>query len=152
VSTRREYPERPVVGVGGVVFDARGHIALIRRRFEPLAGRWSLPGGMVELGEGLKDAVAREVFEETGLHVAVGSLVEVFDRITPGDSGRPRYHFVLVDYLCRVLGGEAQAGSDVSEVALVDPTDLGPYELTDKARSVIARGLVLGQEVTASVS
>jgi 8-oxo-dGTP diphosphatase len=141
--SRREYPERPIVGVGGVVLDAGGRVVLVRRRFEPLAGRWSLPGGGVDVGETLEAAVAREVLEETGLEVHVGPLVEVFDRIMPDAEGRTRFHFVLVDYLCRVRGGRAQAGSDVSDVALADPAALDPYDLTDKARAVIARGLAL---------
>jgi ADP-ribose pyrophosphatase YjhB (NUDIX family) len=131
------------MGVGGVVLDERGRIALIRRRFAPLAGRWNLPGGLVELGETLERAVAREVLEETGLEVEVGPLVEVFDRITPGEGGRPLYHFVLADYLCRVRGGVARAGSDVSEVALVNRDELAPYDLTAKALAVIARGLAM---------
>jgi ADP-ribose pyrophosphatase YjhB (NUDIX family) len=141
--SRREYPERPIVGVGGVVLDVAGRVVLVRRRFEPLAGCWSLPGGAVDVGETLEAAVAREVLEETGLAVDVGPLVEVFDRITPGEHGRTRYHFVLADYLCRVRGGTARAGSDVSDVALADPDALGVYSLTEKAQAVIARGLAL---------
>ena len=141
--TRREYPERPIVGVGGVVVDVAGRVVLVRRRFEPLAGCWSLPGGAVDVGETLEAAVAREVLEETGLEVDVGPLVEVFDRITPGEYGRTRYHFVLADYLCHVRGGTLRAGSDVSDAALAEPGALGAYDLTEKAQAVIARGLAL---------
>src|SRR3989337_337946 len=108
---RREYPERPMVGVGGVVIrDTR--VLLVQRASEPLAGQWSLPGGAVELGETLEEAVVRELKEETGLTVRVVKLVEAFERIIRDDSGRPRYHYVLLDYLCEPLAGAACAGSD----------------------------------------
>jgi len=138
----REYPERPIVGIGAVIVDAGG-VVLIRRRFEPLAGRWSLPGGALELGETLEAAVAREMLEETGLDVDVGPVIEVFDRIVLDEARRVRYHYVLVDYLCRRLGGELRPGGDVDRAVLVDPADLGRYELTEKATAVIERGLDL---------
>ncbi len=138
----RQYPVRPIVGVGAVIIDA-GKVVLIRRRFEPLAGRWSLPGGTLELGETLEGGAAREVLEETGLQVDVGPLIEVFDRIMLDEERRVRYHFVLVDYLCRSVGGKLQAGSDVDDAVLVAPASLGAYELTEKASAVIARGLEL---------
>lgn len=146
--TRRDtrlYPERPIVGVGAVIVDA-GKVLIVRRRYEPLAGRWSLPGGTLELGETLTAGVAREMREETGLDVEVGPVIEVFDRIIVDPERRVRYHFVLVDYLCWPVGGELQAGSDVDDAVLVDPSALGPYELTEKASSVIARALDLHRE------
>jgi ADP-ribose pyrophosphatase YjhB (NUDIX family) len=120
-----------------------GKVVLIRRRYEPLKGRWSLPGGTLELGETLECGAAREVLEETGLRVEVGPLVEVFDRIMLDEERRVRYHFVLVDYLCRPVGGTLQAGSDVDAAVLVAQTSLGDYDLTEKASAVIARGLEL---------
>jgi mutator protein MutT len=141
---RREYPDRPYVGVGAVIVD-EGRVVLIKRRFEPLAGEWSLPGGNLEVGETLEAAVAREMAEETGLVVEVGPVIEVFDRIVRDAEGRVRFHFVLVDYLCWPVGGSLRAASDVSEAALVDPLDLGPYGLTTKATSVIDRALALWQ-------
>jgi mutator protein MutT len=141
----REYPDRPIVGVGAVIVDD-GKVVLIRRRHDPLAGQWSLPGGMVELGETLEEAVAREMLEETSLVVEVGPVIEVFDRIMYDESQRVRYHFVLVDYLCWPLGGELRAGSDVDAADLVDPVDLARYQLTDKATAVIERGLQLSRE------
>ena len=108
-------------------------------RFEPLAGQWSLPGGMLELGESLEAGLAREMLEETGLHVDVGPVVEVFDRILFDDDGRVRYHFVLVDYVCTVRGGTLASGSDVADVALADPGDLEQYRLAAKARDVIEK-------------
>ena len=139
----RAYPDRPIVGVGAVVLSEGGRIALVRRRYEPLAGEWSLPGGVVEVGETLEAAVAREVFEETGLDVRVGPVVDVFDRITFDADHRVHYHFVLVDYLCHATGGTLGSGSDASEVVLVEPSSLEQFRLTEKAVDVIARALRL---------
>jgi mutator protein MutT len=138
----RQYPARPIVGVGGIVVEA-GRVLLVRRRYEPLAGRWSLPGGTLEVGETLAAGVARELLEETGLEVEVGPLVDVFDRILTDGDERIRYHFVLVDYLCWPRGGALQAGSDVDEACYVDPASLGAYRLTRQAEAVIARALDL---------
>ena len=115
---RREFPEAPLVGVGAVVVDA-GRVLLVRRGKEPLKGQWSLPGGMLELGESLADGVAREVREETGLTVEVVELVELLDRIHRED-GRVRFHYVIADYLCRVAGGELKAASDADAVRWVE--------------------------------
>ncbi len=145
-SDTRQYPLRPIVGVGAVIVDA-GKVVLVRRRYEPLAGQWSLPGGTLELGETLEAGAAREVREETGLHVDVGPVIEVFDRIMLDEERRVRYHFVLVDYLCRPVGGELQAGSDVDAAVLVAPASLDAYDLTAKARAVIAHALELDREV-----
>jgi len=141
----RQYPQRPIVGVGAVIVDA-GRVVLVKRRYEPLAGHWSLPGGTLELGETLEAGVAREMREETGLHVEVGPVIEVFDRIMLDEERRVRYHFVLVDYLCRPVGGELKFGSDVDDAILVAPEALGAYDLTNKARAVIVRGLEMDRE------
>lgn len=135
----RLYPARPIVGVGGVII-AAGEVVLIKRRYEPLAGRWSLPGGSLEVGESLADGACRELREETGLEVEVGPIVEVFDRILRDDDGRVRYHFVLVDFLCRPTGGTLEAADDVSDARWVPLDGLTPYGLTDKAADVIALG------------
>lgn len=121
-------------------------VVLIKRRHEPLAGEWSLPGGGVEVGETLQTAVAREVEEETGLVVEVGEVIEVFDRIVLDDQQRVQYHFVLVDYLCRPLGGRLFAGSDAEDIRIADPAALESLGLTAKAVSVIGRGLALAEE------
>lgn len=142
MSDTRQYPERPIAGVGAVIIEA-GKVVLVRRRYEPLAGRWSLPGGTLELGETLEAGVAREMREETGLDVEVGPVIEVFDRIMLDADRRVRYHFVLVDYLCWPVGGDLQAGSDADSAVLVDPASLDAYDLTAKAQSVIARALAL---------
>ena len=139
---RREYPERPVVGVGGVVLrDTR--VLLVQRASEPLAGQWSLPGGAVELGETLEEAVVRELKEETGLVVRVVELVEAFERIIRDDSGRSRYHYVLLDYLCQPVEGTARAGSDVQAVAWATPEEFDRYGLSEKARAVCRKAFEL---------
>ena len=115
---QREFPSSPLVGVGAVVVD-RGRVLLIRRGTEPLKGQWSLPGGMLELGESLVAGVVREVREETGLVVEPVELVELLDRIHR-ESDRVRYHYVIADYLCRVTGGALQAASDADAVRWVE--------------------------------
>jgi ADP-ribose pyrophosphatase YjhB (NUDIX family) len=156
MTSDRLYPSRPVVGVGAVVVvssedaariaytgaipDPIG-VVLIKRRYEPLAGEWSLPGGALEVGETLEACVAREISEETGLTIAVGPVIEVFDRIVLDPDRRVKYHFVLVDYLCRPVGGRLQHGSDTSDVTIADPAGLDPFALTAKARAVIGRAL-----------
>jgi ADP-ribose pyrophosphatase YjhB (NUDIX family) len=119
---QREFPEGPIVGVGAVVVH-RGRVLLVKRGNQPLKGKWSLPGGMLELGESLTQGVAREVQEETGLDVEAIELIELIDRIhkESGPSGeRVRYHYVIADYLCRVVGGTLQAASDATGVRWVE--------------------------------
>ena len=112
---RRDYPDRPFLGVGAIIIDD-SRVLLVRRANPPLQGEWSIPGGLVETGETTRDAIVREVLEETGLNVEVIRLVEVFERILHDEQSRVQYHYVLLDYACRVLGGRIRAGSDVSEV------------------------------------
>jgi len=115
---QREYPDRPLVGVGAVIVD-RGRVLLVRRGSEPLRGHWSLPGGLVEVGETLAAAIVREVREETGLEVEPVELVELLDRIDRvGD--KARYHYVIADYLCRLCVGTLRAASDADEVRWVE--------------------------------
>jgi ADP-ribose pyrophosphatase YjhB (NUDIX family) len=111
---QREFPEAPLVGVGAVVVDA-GRVLLIRRGREPAKGQWSLPGGLLELGESLEEGVRREVKEETGLEVEPLELVELINRVLR-QGERVQYHYVIADYLCRVTGGVLRASSDAEEV------------------------------------
>ena len=146
MTSSREYPERPVVGVGGVIIDD-GRALLIRRGSEPLRGEWSIPGGTLELGESLQEGVRRELREETGLQVRVLELIEVFDRIFPDQGSlpgrrekpRPRFHFVIVDYLCERMGGEPRAGSDVTDVTFASEDELAQYHLTETATRVLKK-------------
>jgi ADP-ribose pyrophosphatase YjhB (NUDIX family) len=142
----RVYPDRPFVGVGAVVLAAQD-IVLVKRRFEPLADEWSLPGGALELGETMTIGVAREIREETSLQVEVGPVIDVLDRIVRDDAGQVQYHYVLVDFLCRVVGGTLAPGSDVSQAVLAAPNALEEYRLTSKARAVITRGLAMQNQL-----
>jgi ADP-ribose pyrophosphatase YjhB (NUDIX family) len=132
----REYPKNPLVGVGGVIVKGQ-QVLLVRRAREPLRGQWSLPGGLVETGETLAAAVRREIAEETGLRVRVERIVEVLDRITRDSQKRVQFHYVLVDFLCRVQGGRLRAGSDVSEAHWVRRDQLAAYGLRAVTRRVI---------------
>jgi 8-oxo-dGTP diphosphatase len=142
----REYPDRPVVGIGGVIID-HGRAVLIRRGSEPLRGEWSIPGGTLELGETLEEGVTRELLEETGIEVRILELIEVFDRIYPGNGGaggksqknKPRFHYVIVDYLCERLGGEPRAGSDVTDLAFVQEEELARFHLTETATRILKK-------------
>jgi len=134
----REYPERPLVGVGGVVI-SNGRALLVKRGGPPLEGQWSIPGGMLEVGETLLEGVRRELLEETGINVRVGELIEVFERINRDGDGKARYHFVVLDYLCKAANGEARAGSDVTTVAWAKPEELASYALTETATRVILK-------------
>ena len=122
---QREFPEAPILSVGAIVVD-RGRVLLVRRSREPLKGKWSIPGGILELGESLAEGVAREVLEETGLRVEPVELIELVDRIHRESSqGGPRvqYHYVIADYLCRVIEGSLQASSDADAVRWVERSE-----------------------------
>lgn len=150
MATSREYPERPLVGVGGVVIDG-GRALLIRRASEPLRGEWSIPGGMLELGETLEEGVARELLEETGLRVGVLGLIEVFDRIiieqpagaVPGKVSRPRYHYVIADYLCERISGEHAAASDVTDLEFAREDDLDRFHLTETTLRILHKAFAM---------
>jgi 8-oxo-dGTP diphosphatase len=145
VSNGREYPERPIVGVGGVVI-LNGRVLLTRRGNPPLEGEWSIPGGTLEVGETLPEAVKRELAEETGIDVRVGELIEALERIFLDPDGRTKYHFVILDYLCDVAGGNARAGSDATEVVWTTESELDKYELSAATTRVIQKAFQMTSE------
>ena len=132
----RQYPPRPVLGVGALILD-QGRVLLVERGKPPLVGYWSLPGGVVETGERLEDALAREVVEETGLDVSVDSIATVFERIMPDSAGACEYHYVLIDFYCSVLGGELRPGDDSNLVRWFEIASLTSCKLTEGTREVI---------------
>jgi mutator protein MutT len=134
----RRYPKWPLIGVGALIF-RRGRILMAQRGKEPLKGAWSLPGGALETGESLDAAVRREVREETGLEVKPVKIFEIFERIMRDSHGAAEYHYVLIDYLCRVTGGDLLAGDDVCRVEWVRERDLTELEITEGTLAVIER-------------
>jgi ADP-ribose pyrophosphatase YjhB (NUDIX family) len=144
---KRDYPERPIIGVGAVII--RGdRVLLVRRATEPLKGEWSVPGGVLELGEKLRDGVRREVLEETGLQVEPGDVLDVFDSIFRDEQGRTQYHYVLIDYLCTSISDEAKAGSDVSEVRWVRQDELAAMGLRESIERVVRKGFLRASQNT----
>lgn len=143
---KRDYPEQPIIGVGAVIVDGR-RVLLVRRASEPLKGEWSVPGGMLELGEKLRDGVCRETLEETGLQVEAGEVLDVFDSIFTDDDGRTQYHYVLIDFLCRPISGDARAATDVSAVRWVTEADLPAMNLRPSIEGVVRKGLALAKSM-----
>jgi 8-oxo-dGTP diphosphatase len=137
---KREYPESPLVGVGAVIVQNHG-VLLILRGQPPLLGEWSLPGGVLECGETLREAVVREAREETGLAIEVGEMLGVYERLIRNDEGRIRYHFVLIDFLCRPIGGDLNAGSDAADVRWFMRNELPALNLAPDANDVVLKGL-----------
>jgi ADP-ribose pyrophosphatase YjhB (NUDIX family) len=143
-----------MVGVGGVVIDD-GRTLLIRRGSHPLKGEWSIPGGLLEVGETIVQGITRELAEETGLEVHVVELIEVFERIfpappnadgSPGDPARPQYHFVILDYLCEKRGGTLSAGSDAQEFAWAREEELPKFDLTVAVNRVLRKAFAMARE------
>jgi ADP-ribose pyrophosphatase YjhB (NUDIX family) len=148
----REFPLRPLIGVGGVVI-YQDRVLLIKRGAEPLLGEWSIPGGMLELGETLTEGVSRELKEETGIEARVGPLIELFERIWRDDDGavegiaKPRFHYVIADFLCEYVSGNAAPGSDATDVAYASENELGDYQLTSTATRIIKKAFVMHREL-----
>ena len=158
----REYPKLPIVAVGAVIVhpDAT-RVVLVKRGRPPLQGEWSIPGGVLELGETVAEGVVREALEETGLMVAAGEVIGVFDRIllneseaeaeaeaeSEADAGRIRYHYVLIDLLCRVVGGVLRVGGDAAEVRWAAPSEFSVLGLGEEVRKVAEKGLRLAADV-----
>jgi 8-oxo-dGTP diphosphatase len=150
VKVKRDYPEHPIIGVGAVIVEG-DRVLLVRRDTEPLRGEWSVPGGMLELGEKLRDGVRREVEEETGLVVEPGEVLDVFDSIFTDTLGRTQYHYVLIDYLCLPLSGQARAGSDVSDVRWVGAEALLAIGLRESIEQVVRKGLLHAKRIKEAI-
>ncbi len=136
----REYPDKPLVGVGAVIVQD-DRVLLIQRGQAPLLGEWSLPGGVLECGETLREATIREAREETGLVIETGDMLGVYERVIRSEDRRVRYHYVLVDFLCRPLAGDLQAGSDAADVRWFTREELDGLKLAHDTRGVIDKGL-----------
>ena len=135
----REYPDTPLIGVGAIIIDA-GRVVLVKRGHEPLKGEWSIPGGVLEVGETLREAAVREAREETGLTVETAELLGVFDRVVKDDHGRTLYHYVLIDFLCRRLEGEPVGAGDADEAAWFTPDEVAKLTLAKDTLEVIRKG------------
>jgi 8-oxo-dGTP diphosphatase len=136
----REYPANPLVGIGAVIVQDN-RVLLIRRGQAPLLGEWSLPGGVVECGETLREATIREAREETGLIVETGEMVGVYERVIRSDDGRVRYHYVLIDFLCRPVAGDMNPGSDASDAGWFTPEELPALNLASDTHDAVLKGL-----------
>jgi 8-oxo-dGTP diphosphatase len=136
---QREFPEHPLVGVGAIIIDEK-RVVLVKRAHPPIQGQWSIPGGVLEVGEFVRDAALREAREETGLIVEPGDLLGVYDRILRNDEQRVQYHYVLVDFLCRPVGGELRAASDAAEVRWFTREELPELKLAEDTFDVIRKG------------
>src|SRR3954471_15234685 len=136
---QREYPQQPLVGVGAIIVQD-GRVLLIKRAKAPLLGEWSIPGGMLELGESLRQGAEREALEETGLVVRATDLLGVFDRIVPDETKRTLYHYVLIDFLCERISGDVIAGGDASDARWFRENEVEGLSLPEETRKVIQLG------------
>jgi len=141
---KRDYPDRPLLGVGAIIV-RQEKVLVVRRATSPLKGDWSIPGGLVETGETTREAVVREISEETGLTIEPIELIEVFERILRDRDSRVEYHFVVIDYLCRIVSGDSHPGSDVSEIRWARFDDLEELRITPETRNVIQKALDAAQ-------
>ena len=136
---KREFPELPLVGVGAIIIEG-DRILLVKRAHPPIQGQWSIPGGVLEVGEMVRDAAIREAREETGLIVEPGELLGVYDRILRDPEKRVQYHYVLIDFLCRATGGQLQAATDAAEVRWFPRKELPALNLAEDTQDVIQKG------------
>jgi 8-oxo-dGTP diphosphatase len=136
---RREFPELPLVGVGAIIIEG-DRVLLVKRAHPPIQGQWSIPGGVLEVGEMVREAAVREAREETGLTVEPGELLGVYDRILRDAERRVQYHYVLIDFLCRRVGGELLAASDAAEVRWFGREELPVLRLADDTLEVMEKG------------
>ncbi len=136
---QREFPEAPLVGVGAIIIE-NGRVVLVKRGHPPLEHQWSIPGGVLEVGELLREAAIREAREETGLTIKPGELLGVYDRVVRHPDGRVQYHYVLVDFLCRRVAGDIAAASDADEVRWFAREELQSLSLAEDTMDVIGKG------------
>jgi len=136
---QREFPEHPLIGVGAIIIED-DRAVLVKRAHPPIQGQWSIPGGVLEVGELVRKAAVREAREETGLIVEPGELLGVFDRVLRDAEGRVQYHYVLIDFLCRVVGGQLHAASDAAEVRWFKRDELPALNLAPDTHAVILKG------------
>ena len=136
---KREYPDQPLVGVGAIIIEGN-RVVLVKRGHPPLAGEWSIPGGVLEVGETLRQAAVREALEETGLTVEPADLLGVFDRVLPDETGRTKYHYVLIDFLCRRVAGEPHGAGDAIEARWFARQEVDGLSLARDTAEVIRLG------------
>jgi 8-oxo-dGTP diphosphatase len=141
---KREFPEHPLVGVGAIIIQD-DHVVLVKRAHPPIQGQWSIPGGVLEVGEFVREAAVREAREETGLIVEPGELLGVYDRVLRDPENRVQYHYVLIDFLCRPIGGALSASSDATEVRWFTRAELPALNLAEDTQDVIRKGFELGR-------
>jgi 8-oxo-dGTP diphosphatase len=136
---KREFPKHPLVGVGAVIIE-NGRVLLVKRAHPPIQGQWSIPGGVLEVGERVRQAADREAREETGLIVETREMLGVYERVLLDDEGQVQYHYVLIDFLCRPVGGELRAASDAADVRWFTREELPPLKLAVDTQDVIRKG------------
>ena len=141
---RREYCNFPILSAGGVII-INDEVLIIKRKTEPDAGKWTIPGGAINVGEKIKDGLKREIFEETGLEVEVGNLLDIAEKIFKDSKGKIIYHYVILDYLCKYISGSMKASSDAEELMLVKMCDLDKMELVNGTRRVIEKAFDLAK-------
>jgi ADP-ribose pyrophosphatase YjhB (NUDIX family) len=145
LSMDREYAGHPMVGVGGIVLN-EGKVLLVRRGQQPGYGKWSIPGGMVELGESLTEAIRREVLEECGIEIELADVIAVLERVIRREDERVRYHYILIDFLGYWKGGELQPASDILEARWADPSEMENLEMTDRTKQVVFEAMGLSEK------
>jgi len=148
---KRLYPKQPIVGVGAVII-CNGKILLEKSKYEPGKGKWSIPGGLVELGETVEQTVIREVLEETGLEVESPKQIDIVDNIVKDDNGDVKYHFVILDYFVKLKGGTLKAASDAEDLKWVQLEEVGQYDLTNTFRAFFERNRLMLEKLNSRQS